>query len=128
MTKRILAPSKTEGGPTLVTIEVVIKPDTDNGGSPKIMAPVRNSQTSVTNGNILCWEVQNFCSDQLWIEFQGFQFQPDVFGKVQTVNIPNLFNNFASYGDPLPAATSNGPSVTTCLGDAVSAEAPMDSD
>jgi len=120
------AETTTTGIPTLVTINVVIEPDPYNNNLPKIVAPGFTTQTPVQNGNILCWEIQNFCPVDLWIAFDGFFFQPEV-GVQVTLTIPNLFNNFASYGDRLPAAVNNVASSTTCLGGAVSDTAPLNS-
>jgi hypothetical protein len=119
----MVAPSKTESGPTLVTIPVVIKPNPLNKEVPDVMVP---DVTEANNGDILCWEVQNSFPADLWIEFNGFLFQPNL-SALPTVSIPSLFNNFESYGASLPAGTTSTPSLTTSLGGEISNDAPLGS-
>lgn len=124
MTTSKMAPIETTEIPVLVTIKVVVEPDPFNNGSPKIVAPSMRTETSARRGDILCWEIENRCPFDLWIGFQGFYLQSEI-GSSVTLTIPNLFDKFSSYGDQLPAAVNDKPSVTTCLADMVSDAAPI---
>jgi hypothetical protein len=78
-------------------ITVLIKPGGD--GLPYVVEPTPSSKNSIEMAPIT-WDVFNYCSDDdLWIQFQGFQFSPSAtVSQLPASAPPLLFGISMSFG------------------------------